>query len=59
VHRELQEKERALERDSGHATHVLSAYLSLGDEFSSLVDMYSELKGQLETYKWALNLKQA
>ncbi|KAL5272143.1 hypothetical protein ACHWQZ_G000383 [Mnemiopsis leidyi] len=58
IHAEIESKQRSLEKEHSHGQHVLDAYLALGEEFTALVDLYRELKNSLETYQWALSLKE-
>jgi len=58
IHAEIEAKQRTLEKERSHGQHMLDAYLALGDEFTALVDLYSELRNSLETYQWALSIKE-
>ncbi|XP_063692293.1 uncharacterized protein LOC134824340 [Bolinopsis microptera] len=58
IHAEIEAKQRTLEKERSHAQHMLDAYLALGDEFTSLVELYSDLRNSLETYQWALSMKE-
>merc|ERR1719471_2860271 len=51
IHAEIEAKQRSLEKELSHDKHVLDAYLALGDDFTALVDLYRELKSNLETYQ--------
>ena len=53
IHRHLKQKEQALEKELSRSKHKLDAYLSLGEEFNQLVEVYADLRGSLDTYIWA------